>query len=143
MCPPFPHLVCCLVDVTRAKTHVPSQGPVLIAIDKQAHNDSWMGRMFGMAELQLQIGVRSVIEDEMATLAECYPLMDSAIYMRRMGLAFQESIDVTVDEDDGLEEDELDDTGLGDDGGDRDCNAASMTMDFATNVATHCLKHVA
>ncbi|KAH0709064.1 hypothetical protein KY284_010491 [Solanum tuberosum] len=59
VCPPRPpHLVCHLVDVTRTKVHDPSQGPVLTAIDRQARDNSWMGRMFGMAELQLRIGGR-------------------------------------------------------------------------------------
>uniref|UniRef100_M1DA89 Putative plant transposon protein domain-containing protein n=1 Tax=Solanum tuberosum TaxID=4113 RepID=M1DA89_SOLTU len=49
--PRAPHLVCHLVDVTRTKAHDPSQGLVLTAIDRQARDDSWMGRMFGMAEL--------------------------------------------------------------------------------------------
>ncbi|KAH0757461.1 hypothetical protein KY290_020954 [Solanum tuberosum] len=101
-----------------------------------------MGRMFGMAELQLWIGGRPVTEDEMETLAERYPLTDSAMHMCRMGPAFQEPIDdnaATADEEDGSEEDELDDTSLGDDdtdAGDGDGNAASMAMEFATNVAT-------
>lgn len=49
-----PHLVCHLVDVTRTKVNDPSQGLVLNTIDRQARDDSWMGRMFGMAEVQLQ-----------------------------------------------------------------------------------------
>ncbi|KAH0754743.1 hypothetical protein KY290_025013 [Solanum tuberosum] len=49
--PRAPHLVCHMVDVTRTKAHDPSQGPVLTAIDRQARDDSWMGRMFGMADL--------------------------------------------------------------------------------------------
>ncbi|KAH0729564.1 hypothetical protein KY290_000694 [Solanum tuberosum] len=137
-----PHLVCRLVDVTRTKAHDPSQGPVLTIIDRQAPEDSWLGRMFGMAELQLQIGGRQVTEDEMATLAERYLLMDSAMYMCRMGPAFQEPIDdddATSDEEDGSVEDESDDTGPRDDDtdtGDGDGNAASMDIDFSTNVAT-------
>ncbi|KAG5599813.1 hypothetical protein H5410_031183 [Solanum commersonii] len=31
--------------------HDPSQGPVLTIVDRQACDDSWIGRMFGMAEL--------------------------------------------------------------------------------------------
>uniref|UniRef100_M1DUF4 Uncharacterized protein n=1 Tax=Solanum tuberosum TaxID=4113 RepID=M1DUF4_SOLTU len=135
-----PHLVCRLVDVTRTKGHDPSQGPVLTAIYRKSRDNSWMGRMFGMVELQLRIGGRQVTEDEMATLVEPYPLTDSAMYMCRMGPAFQEPIDddATDDEEDGSEEDESDDTGPGDDdtdAGDGDGNA-SMAMDFATNVAT-------
>ncbi|KAH0650410.1 hypothetical protein KY284_030322 [Solanum tuberosum] len=136
------HLVCHLVDVTRTKAHDPSHGPVLTVIDRQARDDSWMGRMFGMAELQLWIGGRPVTENEMETLAKRYPLTDSAMYMCRMGPAFQEPIDdddATANKEDGLEEDELDDTSPGDDdtdAGDGDGNAASMAMDFATNVST-------
>ncbi|KAG5610150.1 hypothetical protein H5410_021431 [Solanum commersonii] len=82
------HLVCRLVDVTRTKAHDPLQGLVLTAIDRKDRDDSWMGRMFGMFELHLQIGGRPVTEDKMA---------------------FQEPIDdddATIDEEDGSEEDE-------------------------------------
>ncbi|KAH0757914.1 hypothetical protein KY290_021407 [Solanum tuberosum] len=143
MCAPFAtHLVCCLVDVTRTKPCDPSQGSVLTAADKQARDDSWMGRMFGMAELQLRIGSRPVTKDEMATLAERYTLTDSAMYMCRMGPAFQEPLDdddSTADEKDGSNEDASDDVGPGDDDtdvGDGDGDAASMAVDFATNMAT-------
>ncbi|KAH0652424.1 hypothetical protein KY289_030102 [Solanum tuberosum] len=126
----------------RTKAHDPSQGPVLTAIDRKARDDSWMGRMFGMTELQLWIGGRQVTEDEMATLTERYPFMDSAMYMCWMGPAFQEHIDdddVTANKEDGSAEDESDDIGPGDDdtdAGDGDGNAASIAMDFSTNVAT-------
>ncbi|KAH0765489.1 hypothetical protein KY285_001360 [Solanum tuberosum] len=143
VCPPrAPHLVCHLVDVTRTKAHDPSHGPVLTAIHRQARDDSLIGRMFGMAELQLRIGGRPVTEDEMETLAEHYPLTDRAMYMCRMGPAFQEPIDdddATADEKDGSEEDKSNNTSpknYDTDAGDGDGNAASMAMDFATNVAT-------
>lgn len=45
-----------------------------------------------MAELQFYIGCYPVSKDEMATLAECYPLFDSALYMCWMGPTFQEPI---------------------------------------------------
>ncbi|WMV41274.1 hypothetical protein MTR67_034659 [Solanum verrucosum] len=136
------HDVCRLVDVTRTKAHDPSQGPVLTAIDRQVCNDSWMENLFGMAELQLRIGGRPVTEDEMATLAEHYPLTDSAMYLCRIGPAFQEPIDDdddTADEENGSDEDASDDTGPGDgdtDATDGDGVAVSMSMDFATNMAT-------
>ncbi|KAG5630289.1 hypothetical protein H5410_002006 [Solanum commersonii] len=139
MCAPLyaPHLVYRLVDVTRTKTHDPSQGPMLTIVDRQAHDDSWIGRIFGMAELQLRLGGRLVTKDEMATLAKCYPLTDSGLYMCRMGPSFQEPIDdATTDEKDYLKEDKSNDTGPGDDNtdvGDRDGVAALMAMDFATN----------
>ncbi|KAG5619694.1 hypothetical protein H5410_004912 [Solanum commersonii] len=116
--PRSPHLVCRLVDVTRTKAHDPSQGPILTAIDRQARDDSWMGRMFGMAELQLRIGDRQVTEDEMAALVERCPLTNSVMYMCQIGPGFEEPIDgddATTDEEDGSTEDESDDTGLGDD----------------------------
>lgn len=57
MCRPHaPHLVCHLVDVMRNKMHDPSKWPISTAMDRQAHGDSWIGCMFGMAEWQLQIG---------------------------------------------------------------------------------------
>uniref|UniRef100_M1D981 Integrase core domain containing protein n=1 Tax=Solanum tuberosum TaxID=4113 RepID=M1D981_SOLTU len=71
-------------------------------------------------------GGHPVTEDEIATLAEGYPLTDSVMYMCRMVLAFQEPIDdndATADDKDGLAEDESDDTGPGDgdtDAGDGD-----------------------
>ncbi|KAH0649990.1 hypothetical protein KY284_029902 [Solanum tuberosum] len=128
--------------ITRTKAHDPSQRPVLTVIDRQARDDSWMGRMFGMTELQLWIGGRQVTEDEILTLTKRYPLMDSAMYMCWMGPAFQEPIDnddATADKEDGSAKDESDDIGPGDDdtdAGDGHGNAASMAMDFATNVAT-------
>ncbi|KAG5605589.1 hypothetical protein H5410_027081 [Solanum commersonii] len=90
MCPPphVPHLVCCLVDVTRTKAHDPWKGPMLNVINRQARDDSWMGCMFGMAQLQLRIGGHSMTVDEIVTLAECYPLTDSAMYLCWMGPTF-------------------------------------------------------
>uniref|UniRef100_M1DBI3 Uncharacterized protein n=1 Tax=Solanum tuberosum TaxID=4113 RepID=M1DBI3_SOLTU len=80
--------------------------------------DCWMGRMFGMADLQLRVGGRPVSEDEMVTLAERYPLTDSAMYLCQMGPTFQEPIDddddATVDEEDGSDEDASDDICPGD-----------------------------
>ncbi|KAG5576259.1 hypothetical protein H5410_056393 [Solanum commersonii] len=92
-----------------------------------------------MAELQLRIGGHLVTEDEMAKLAECYPLTDSSMYMCWMGPTFQEPIDdddVTTDVEDGTDEDMSDDVGPGDDdtdAGDKDGDVASMAVDFATN----------
>ncbi|KAH0758051.1 hypothetical protein KY290_021544 [Solanum tuberosum] len=140
--PHAPYLVYCLVDVTRTKTHDQSQGKLLSTVDRQARDDSWMGQMFRMAELQLQIGGRPVTEDEIETSVECYLLMDSAMYMCRMGPTFQEPLDdddTTSDEEDGSEEDDSDDVGLGDDDIDADDgagDAASMAVDFFMNVAT-------
>ncbi|KAG5590026.1 hypothetical protein H5410_040540 [Solanum commersonii] len=94
--------------------------------------DSRMGRLFGMAELQLRIGGRLMIEDEMATLAEHYPLTDSVMYLFRMGPAFQEPIDdddAIADAEDGSDEEASDDTGPGDgdtDASDGDGVAASI-----------------
>ncbi|KAH0725350.1 hypothetical protein KY284_001215 [Solanum tuberosum] len=91
--PRAPHLVCHLVDVTRTKAHDLSSGPILTAIDRQARDDSWMGRMFGMVELQLRICGRPVTKDELETLAESYPLTHSAMHMCRMVPTFQKPID--------------------------------------------------
>ncbi|KAH0636624.1 hypothetical protein KY289_036539 [Solanum tuberosum] len=99
-------LVCRLVDVIRTKVHDQSHGQVLTVADRQARDNSWMGHMFGMAELQLLISGRPVTEDEMETLAESYPLTNSTMYMCQMGLAFQEHIDdddTTSDKEDGSE----------------------------------------
>jgi len=88
-----------------------------------------------------------VTEDEIATLAEGYPLTDSVMYMCRMVLAFQEPIDdndATADDKDGLAEDESDDTGPGDgdtDAGDGDGIAASWIFPPIWQPAN--LKHMA
>ncbi|KAG5629970.1 hypothetical protein H5410_001687 [Solanum commersonii] len=135
----FMDRVCRLVDVTRNKAYDQSQGKVLTA-NRQAWDDSLMGRMFGIDMLQLRIGGRLVTKNKMATLAEHYPLTDSVIYMCQMGPAFQEPIDgddSTADEEDGLEKDESDDVQHGDDDidlGVGDGDAALMAMDFTTNV---------
>uniref|UniRef100_M1DS73 Uncharacterized protein n=1 Tax=Solanum tuberosum TaxID=4113 RepID=M1DS73_SOLTU len=68
-------------------------GQVLSIADRQAWDDSYMRRMYGMAELQLRIGSYSVTEDELETLAERYPLTNSAMYMCWIGPVFQEPID--------------------------------------------------
>ncbi|KAH0717888.1 hypothetical protein KY285_013919 [Solanum tuberosum] len=60
-----------------------------------------MARMFGMAELQLRIGGRPVTNEEMETLADCYPLIESADFMCMSGPAFLEPLDndeATTDE---------------------------------------------
>uniref|UniRef100_M1DZ68 Uncharacterized protein n=1 Tax=Solanum tuberosum TaxID=4113 RepID=M1DZ68_SOLTU len=41
-----------------------SHGPVLSALKRQVRDDSWMARMFGMAELQLRIRGRHVTDEE-------------------------------------------------------------------------------
>ncbi|KAH0671114.1 hypothetical protein KY289_025607 [Solanum tuberosum] len=88
------------------------------------------------------LGGRPVSEDEMETLAERYPLTDSAMHKCRMGPAFQEPInddDATTDEGDGSEKDKSNDSGPEDndiDASDEDSNTSSMAMDFSTNVAT-------
>ncbi|KAH0656144.1 hypothetical protein KY285_031026 [Solanum tuberosum] len=46
-----PDLTGKLVDVTRTKALDTSYGPILSAQERQAHDDSVMARMFGMAEL--------------------------------------------------------------------------------------------
>ncbi|KAG5586326.1 hypothetical protein H5410_046760 [Solanum commersonii] len=73
--------------------HDQSQAQVSSVADRQARDDSWMGRMFGMAKLQLWIGGRPVTEDEIVKLVERYPFTYSAMYMCLMGSDFQEPID--------------------------------------------------
>jgi hypothetical protein len=112
--PRAPHLVCKLVDVTKTRGQEAAQGQVLSVADRQARDESWMGRMFGMAELQLQIGGRPVTANEMVELADRYPLTDSAMRMCRIGPDFQEPLDddePTVEEaGDDEDEEEPDDT---------------------------------
>lgn len=105
-----------MVDVTKTKAQDTSHGPVLSVADRQAQDDSWLGRMFSMTELHLRISGRPTIDKEMATLAKRYPLTDSAMYMWRMGSAFQEQLDddeaMVKDMGGDDEEDELDDAAM-------------------------------
>ncbi|KAH0725397.1 hypothetical protein KY284_001262 [Solanum tuberosum] len=90
-----------LVDVTRTKALDTPYGPVLSAQERQAHDDSVMARMFGMAKLQLSIGGHSVTDDEMETLVDRYPLIDSTAFLCKSGPAFLEPLDddeATADE---------------------------------------------
>ncbi|KAH0655199.1 hypothetical protein KY285_030081 [Solanum tuberosum] len=108
-----PYLICNMIDVTRTKALDTSHGPVLSAQERHARDDSVMSRMFGMVELQLRIGGRPVMDNEMETLAERYPLTESATYICRIGPAFQKPLDdeeANVDEemDDEEEEDDVD-----------------------------------
>lgn len=89
----YPHLVCHLVDVTKVKAPEPEQGPIMTNAVRQARDDSWMGRMFGMAEMQLRLGGRPATEEEMAALPSRYPLTESAMHMCRVGPGFQEPLD--------------------------------------------------
>uniref|UniRef100_M1D8E9 Uncharacterized protein n=1 Tax=Solanum tuberosum TaxID=4113 RepID=M1D8E9_SOLTU len=90
-----------LVDVTRTKALDTSHGHVLSSQERQARDDSAMVRMFGMAELQLRIGGHPVTDAEMETMAERYPLTESAAFLCRTGPAFLEPLDnneATADE---------------------------------------------
>uniref|UniRef100_M1DNY0 Uncharacterized protein n=1 Tax=Solanum tuberosum TaxID=4113 RepID=M1DNY0_SOLTU len=90
-----------IVDVTRTKALDTSHGPVLSAQERQARDDSIMAKMFGMAELQLRIGGRSVTDEEIETLVDRYLLIESAAFLCRSGLAFLEPLDddeATADE---------------------------------------------
>ncbi|KAG5600523.1 hypothetical protein H5410_031893 [Solanum commersonii] len=49
--------------------------------------------MFGMAELQLRIGGRPVIDAEMETMAKCYPVSESIAFLCKTGPAFLEPLD--------------------------------------------------
>ncbi|KAG5583925.1 hypothetical protein H5410_044359 [Solanum commersonii] len=98
-----PNLTGKLVDMTRTKALDTFHGSVLSAQERQARDDSVMARMFGMAELQLRIGGRPVTDAEMATMAERYPLSESAIFLCKTGPAFLEPLDndkAIDDEDD-------------------------------------------
>lgn len=84
-----------------------------------------------MNELQLQIGGRPVIKEEVDTLAKRYPLMDSAMYLCWMGLAFQEPIDdddETANEADVSEEDEFEATSTGEDAQDNAQRSARSSV---------------
>ncbi|KAH0754921.1 hypothetical protein KY290_025191 [Solanum tuberosum] len=105
-----PNLTGKLVDVTRSKALDTSHGHVLSAQDRQARDDSVMARMFGMAESQLRIGGCPVTDAEMETIAERYPLTESATFLCRTSPAFLEPLDddeVTADEAMDDEEDDV------------------------------------
>uniref|UniRef100_M1DXH1 Putative plant transposon protein domain-containing protein n=1 Tax=Solanum tuberosum TaxID=4113 RepID=M1DXH1_SOLTU len=104
-----PNLTGKLVDVTRTKALDTTHRHVLSAQERQVCNDSVMERMFGMAELQPRIGGRSVTNEEMETMAECYPLTESAIFLCRTGPAFLEPLDDDEATDDEAMDDEEDD----------------------------------
>uniref|UniRef100_M1DRI3 Putative plant transposon protein domain-containing protein n=1 Tax=Solanum tuberosum TaxID=4113 RepID=M1DRI3_SOLTU len=82
-----------VVDVTHTKALDASHGHVLSAKERQTRDDSIMARMFGMAELQLRIGGHPVRDVEMATMAKCCPLTESAAFLCRNGPAFLEYLD--------------------------------------------------
>ncbi|KAG5605739.1 hypothetical protein H5410_027231 [Solanum commersonii] len=83
-----------IVDVTRTKALDTSHGLVLSAQERQARDNSVMDMMFGMAELQLQIGGRP-----------------SATFLCRTGPAFLEPLDndEAVDEEMYEEDGDVDD----------------------------------
>ena len=56
-----PHLVCHLVDVTKTKAQDVSHRLVLSNTDRKAQDDSWIGRMYGMGELQLRISGHTLL----------------------------------------------------------------------------------
>ncbi|KAH0763513.1 hypothetical protein KY290_019586 [Solanum tuberosum] len=105
-----PDLTGKLVDMTRIKALDTSHGHVLFAQERQAYDDSVMARMFWMAKLQLRIGGRPVTDAEMETMAERYPLTESASFLCRTGPAFLEPLDdneATVDKAMDDEEDDV------------------------------------
>ncbi|KAK4717796.1 hypothetical protein R3W88_016134 [Solanum pinnatisectum] len=79
-------------------------------VDHDSRDDSVMTRMFGMEKLQLRIGGRLVTDDEIETLADRYPLIESAAFLCRSGYAFLEPLDddeATADEAMNDEEDDV------------------------------------
>ncbi|KAG5592453.1 hypothetical protein H5410_042967 [Solanum commersonii] len=123
-----PNLTGKLVNITCTKALDTSHGPVLTVPGRQAHDDIIMARMFGMAELQLQIGGRSVTDDEMETLADYYPLIDSAVFLCKSGPAFMEPLD----DDDATTDEEMDDDD--DDDNDDKVDEANALMIIYCNV---------
>ncbi|KAG5594768.1 hypothetical protein H5410_036000 [Solanum commersonii] len=105
-----PYLICNMIDVTWTKALDTSHRPVLSAQERHARDDIVMAHMFGMVELQLRIRGCPIMDNEMETLAERYPLTESATYICRIGPTFQEPLDneeANVDEEmDGEEEDD-------------------------------------
>ncbi|XP_049372496.1 uncharacterized protein LOC125837407 [Solanum verrucosum] len=108
-----PNMVGKLIDMTRTKALDTSHGPILSAQERQACDDNVMARMFSMVELQLQIGGYLVIDDEMETMGERYPLIESVAFLCKTSPAFLEPMDddeASADEAmDDEEEDVVDD----------------------------------
>lgn len=75
------HLAGKMVNVIKVKETITSIAPFLTIVDRQARDDSWQGHIFGMLDLQLRLGGRSAIEEEMLALEVRYPLIKSAILM--------------------------------------------------------------
>ncbi|KAG5590603.1 hypothetical protein H5410_041117 [Solanum commersonii] len=90
----------------RTKALATSYGPVLSAQERQVRDDSVMARMFGMDDLQLQIGGHSVTDAEMEIIAECYPFFESATFLCKTGRAFLEPLDNDEAAADGKMDDE-------------------------------------
>ncbi|KAG5610679.1 hypothetical protein H5410_021960 [Solanum commersonii] len=107
-----PDLIGKLVDVTHTKTLNTSHRPILSVLDRQDRDDSIMARMFGMADLQLRIRGRPITDDEMETLADCYPLIDSAAFLYKSRPTFFK----LVDDDEAIANEDID----GDDDDDDD-----------------------
>ncbi|KAG5584671.1 hypothetical protein H5410_045105 [Solanum commersonii] len=104
-----PDLTGKIVDVTQTKALDTSHEPVLPAPERQARDDSVMARMFGIEELQLWIGGRSITDEEMENLVDCYSLIECAAFFCMIGPAFLEPLDddeATADED--MEDDDVD-----------------------------------
>lgn len=80
--------MCHLVHVMCTKAHDPSHETILTGIDRKARDDSLVGHMFGIAEMQLRIGGRPVTDEKMEELAKQYPLIESIIHMCRTITAF-------------------------------------------------------
>ncbi|KAG5585561.1 hypothetical protein H5410_045995 [Solanum commersonii] len=104
-----PDLTGKLVAVTCTKVLDTSHGHVLSAQVRQARDDSVMARMFGMAELQLRIGGRPITDAEIDTMAERYPLTESAAFLCRTGPTFLEPLDDDEPTADEAMDDEEDD----------------------------------
>ncbi|KAH0715114.1 hypothetical protein KY284_008019 [Solanum tuberosum] len=105
-----PDLTGKLVNVTCTKVLDTSHGHVLSPQERHARDDSVMARKFGMAELQLRIGGGPVTDAKMETMAERYPLTESAAFLCRTGPAFLEPLDDDEATADEAMDDEEDDT---------------------------------
>ncbi|MCE3051689.1 hypothetical protein HAX54_050520, partial [Datura stramonium] len=51
--------------------------PLFTIADRQAHDESWQGHIFGMLDLQLRLGGRPTTDEEMATLKARHRLIES------------------------------------------------------------------
>ncbi|MCD9641855.1 hypothetical protein HAX54_028312 [Datura stramonium] len=83
-----------MIDVTKVKEPNTTFVSSLTPTECHSRDDSKRGHMFWMFDLQLQIGGILATPMEMSALEDQYSLIDSAMMMFKVGLIFEELLDV-------------------------------------------------